>query len=161
MIPDNNNPAIKLTSKHRKVKLKNVKSLLDANMKFTEMNNDLVLNIKFDRNQVFGLFKYLLEKSFNQYFGDCVYDNPIKELPAHSEDKVPFFRVIKKGKLTRKEIEIMELIKDGLINKQIADVKGRSVGTVKNHLQNIYYKLDAKNRAEALAKYLNDVKKDS
>jgi LuxR family maltose regulon positive regulatory protein len=56
------------------------------------------------------------------------------------------------GILTQREIELLPLIEDGLSNKQISARLYISEVTVKTHLQNIYRKLDAKGRIEALKK---------
>ena len=52
--------------------------------------------------------------------------------------------------LTRREIEILPLLDEGLSNKEIAARLHVAPVTVKTHLQNIYKKLNVKNRIEAL-----------
>ncbi|MGG0717735.1 response regulator transcription factor [Robertmurraya massiliosenegalensis] len=52
--------------------------------------------------------------------------------------------------LTNREEEIMELIGQGLTNKQIAKTFDVTEGTVKNHLVNIFGKLQVKNRVQAI-----------
>ena len=54
--------------------------------------------------------------------------------------------------LTRREIEILPLLAEGLSNKEIAARLYIAPVTVKTHLQNIYKKLNTKNRIEALKK---------
>ncbi len=54
-------------------------------------------------------------------------------------------------KLTKREIEIFELLIKGKTNKEIAQELFISVETVKWHLSNIYQKLDVKNRSEAIS----------
>lgn len=54
--------------------------------------------------------------------------------------------------LTPREQVILNLVGNGCSNKQIADCLFISIETVKNHLKNIYQKLDASNRIEALVK---------
>jgi LuxR family transcriptional regulator, maltose regulon positive regulatory protein len=54
--------------------------------------------------------------------------------------------------LTQREREILELISSGRPNKVIAHQIGLSEGTVKFHLRNIYRKLNAHNRVQALAR---------
>ena len=54
--------------------------------------------------------------------------------------------------LTRREIEILPLLAEGLSNQEIAARLGIAPVTVKTHLQNIYKKLNSKNRIEALKK---------
>jgi LuxR family transcriptional regulator, regulator of acetate metabolism len=55
--------------------------------------------------------------------------------------------------LTRREIEIIELMAHGDTNKQIADRLIVSEGTVKAHVRQILRKLKAANRAEAVSRY--------
>ncbi|NJN75761.1 MAG: response regulator transcription factor [Synechococcaceae cyanobacterium RL_1_2] len=50
--------------------------------------------------------------------------------------------------LTPREIEIVDLIKGGANNQEIADQLYISVRTVKNHITNILSKLDLRNRTE-------------
>ncbi len=56
--------------------------------------------------------------------------------------------------LTAREGEIMNLIAQGLSNRQIADRFVLSEKTVKNHVNRIYSKLDASSRAQATAQWL-------
>jgi LuxR family transcriptional regulator, regulator of acetate metabolism len=55
--------------------------------------------------------------------------------------------------LTRREIEIIELMADGETNKKIAARVIVSEGTVKAHVRQILRKLKAANRAEAVSQY--------
>jgi DNA-binding NarL/FixJ family response regulator len=54
--------------------------------------------------------------------------------------------------LTRREIEIIPLLAEGLSDSEIAARLYIAPVTVKKHLQNIYKKLNVKNRIEALKK---------
>lgn len=54
--------------------------------------------------------------------------------------------------LTARETEILELVKNGLSNEEIADNLYISIHTVKSHLENIFKKLQVKNRTAALHK---------
>lgn len=54
------------------------------------------------------------------------------------------------GKLTRRELEIVELISLGLQNKKIAERLGISETTVRHHLTSIYDKLSVTNRLELM-----------
>jgi CRP-like cAMP-binding protein/DNA-binding CsgD family transcriptional regulator len=51
--------------------------------------------------------------------------------------------------LSRREVQIMDLVAEGLKNKEIADRLRISKQTVKNHLQNIFEKLAAVDRRQA------------
>ena len=53
--------------------------------------------------------------------------------------------------LSRRELEVLELIAEGLSNREIAERLSLSVGTVKVHTRNIYGKLDVNSRTQAIA----------
>lgn len=52
--------------------------------------------------------------------------------------------------LSEREIEILDLVAKGKKNKEIAKILFISERTVANHLRNIYQKMDAKNRMDAI-----------
>jgi DNA-binding NarL/FixJ family response regulator len=52
--------------------------------------------------------------------------------------------------LTQRELAVLRLIADGLGNRDIADRLSLSFHTVKNHVQNIFKKLDVTRRIEAI-----------
>ena len=54
--------------------------------------------------------------------------------------------------LSERELEVLTLLASGKTNSEVARDLFVSVGTVKSHTGNIYRKLGAKNRAEALAR---------
>ena len=60
--------------------------------------------------------------------------------------------------LTPRELEVLELIGDGLTNQQISEQLVIEVGTVKNHVHSILEKLNVGSRGEAAA-YLAFIKK--
>jgi DNA-binding CsgD family transcriptional regulator len=55
--------------------------------------------------------------------------------------------------LTRRELEVLELMASGASNAEIAKLLSIAVGTVKSHVKHILRKLRAANRAEAVARY--------
>lgn len=59
--------------------------------------------------------------------------------------------------ITEREYEVLCMINQGLSNKEVAEKLFISQNTVKTHLSNLYVKLDAKRRTQALknAKDLN------
>ncbi|MBK6665558.1 MAG: response regulator transcription factor [Saprospiraceae bacterium] len=59
------------------------------------------------------------------------------------------------NELTARENELLKLLAEGCLNKEIADQLNVTLSTVKNHLQNIYIKLHVQNRSEAIIKYYN------
>lgn len=54
-----------------------------------------------------------------------------------------------KDKLTRREIEVIALIAEGLNNKEIADKLFISEKTVKNHVSNLFKKINVTDRTQA------------
>jgi ATP/maltotriose-dependent transcriptional regulator MalT len=54
--------------------------------------------------------------------------------------------------LTKRELEILELLAQGLSNKQIAAQLFIALATVKRHTENIYQKLNVPGRHQAVVK---------
>lgn len=73
-----------------------------------------------------------------------------RKVLSHFERKLP-----EKGfnELTEREKEILELLSQGLLYKEIADKKCISIDTVKKHVGNIYRKLHVNNKVEAINKF--------
>jgi DNA-binding NarL/FixJ family response regulator len=67
------------------------------------------------------------------------YLNPQKDVRIASPDVV-----------TKREIEVLELIAEGASNSEIAQNLHMSISTVQYHLKNIFNKLRVKSRAEAV-----------
>jgi ATP/maltotriose-dependent transcriptional regulator MalT len=55
------------------------------------------------------------------------------------------------GALTRREVQVLELVRDGCSNLEIALRLEISAMTAKNHLQNIRVKLKVRTRGQAVA----------
>ena len=54
--------------------------------------------------------------------------------------------------LTRREVELLDLLAQGFRYKEIADKLSLSIDTIRTHIRNIYRKLEVQSRAEALNK---------
>lgn len=54
--------------------------------------------------------------------------------------------------ITPREVEILALMAEGYMNKEIGKQLNISVETVKKHVKNIFFKTGAQNRIEALNK---------
>ena len=65
--------------------------------------------------------------------------------------------VTSSSELTTREVEILEMIGQGLTNQEIAQQLVIEVGTVKNHVHSILQKLNVSNRRDAAA-YLAIIK---
>jgi ATP/maltotriose-dependent transcriptional regulator MalT len=75
------------------------------------------------------------------------YDSLLPHEFTIKRDEVNFFL---KKVLSSRELDVFMLLLKGFSNHKIAEQLFVSVNTVKFHLQNIYVKLDVKNRAEAV-----------
>lgn len=62
--------------------------------------------------------------------------------------------VVETAKLTQREEEILNLLAQGFVTKEIASRLGISFFTAQTHLKNIYEKLHVRSRTEAVIKYL-------
>ncbi len=68
-------------------------------------------------------------------------------------------RATKTNELTRREYEVLSLIAEGLNNKDIADKLFISEKTVKNHVSNIFRKINVNDRTKAaIYAYKNNIK---
>lgn len=55
----------------------------------------------------------------------------------------------KSKELTRREVEVLKMIASGSSNKEIASTLSISERTVKNHVSNIFKKIDVSDRTQA------------
>lgn len=79
--------------------------------------------------------------------GNRFFDPIIKKSNHHSNDNFS-----RKLKLSSRELEILELLREGLSNKEIAQKLFLSELTVKTHRKNIMAKMDARNITDLLRK---------
>jgi len=94
------------------------------------------------------LYRALQEGTFPSFVSQLV-----RAFPAPQEEAVASDR---QGELveplSERELEVLNLVAEGLTNQEIADRLFLSVATVKWHTSNIYGKLAVSNRTEAVAK---------
>jgi len=57
---------------------------------------------------------------------------------------------VEEGALTSRQLQILPFLADGMPNKQIADALGVTEGTVKQHLKELFRRLNARNRTQAV-----------
>ncbi len=99
-------------------------------------------------------FDYLVETIRSVHCGESVVSpqmaaslfSRIAELAAERLPRIP----PSPAKLTTRELEIINVIAEGLSNKEIAQRLSIEAQTVKNHIHNILEKLQLKNRQEAV-----------
>ncbi|HEX7844991.1 MAG TPA: response regulator transcription factor [Chitinophagaceae bacterium] len=109
-----------------------------------------------------GVNGYLLKDCGKEDLVDCIRavhtDDKMFYLQPEMTKSVPsdFDRnFLNKYRITDREIEIVELLKDGLTNYQIADKLSISIHTVETHRKNVMHKLGVNNLA-SLIKHFND-----
>ncbi|WP_317192277.1 helix-turn-helix transcriptional regulator [Cyclobacterium marinum] len=81
----------------------------------------------------------------------------INLLQTKTKDEIFTIRCNKLG-LTKREIEICELVREGHIYKDIADTLFISERTVNKHMQNIFKKAESNNKFDLLNKITKNVK---
>jgi NarL family two-component system response regulator LiaR len=74
-----------------------------------------------------------------------------RKVLKHFEKKLPEIKGF--DELTVREKEVLELLSQGLLYKEIADKTFISIDTVKKHVGNIYRKLHVSNKVEAINKF--------
>lgn len=79
---------------------------------------------------------------------------PSKEVPMGSDEVDPLISFSQKYKLTKRQQEIIELIMEGLSNKEIGTKLYITEGTVKTHIYNIFKKTEATNRNQLMSMIL-------
>ncbi|MGY6270505.1 response regulator transcription factor [Achromobacter denitrificans] len=75
--------------------------------------------------------------------GEC-YPQPIARPPGAAHAPAPELR-----ELTQRQEEILQLLVQGKTMREIGEQVGISVATVKSHARTLYWKLNARNQAEA------------
>ena len=82
--------------------------------------------------------------------GSPMSSNIARKLVTHFQHKQPTTDLT--GILSAREAEVLQLLAKGLLYKEIASKLSLSVGTVRQHIHNIYHKLHVQNRMEAINK---------
>jgi DNA-binding NarL/FixJ family response regulator len=81
--------------------------------------------------------------------GQMVFPLATRQAPAAAGDRL-------RESLTERELSVLGALSEGLTNARIARRLGITENTVKFHLQNLYLKLGARTRTEAVAWYLRE-----
>lgn len=128
-------------------KFNEMKSVVLHGIKDNRGNHDC-LYILMDRSPISNRAKNLLE--ILMPFFDCAFRriDQLEDIQPKPEQTSELGEA-----LTAREIEIMEHLREGKTNREIAQLLDISAFTVKNHLQHIYEKLNAINRSQAVNKY--------
>lgn len=125
----------------------------------------IMFTIYEDSDQVFDALKagasgYILKNTSPNKIIDALlelYDGGSPMSPKIARKVLDSFNIIPKTTivseiLTKREIEVLELLSKGFLYKEIADKLNITLSTVKRHLNHIYSKLQVQNRTEAINK---------
>jgi DNA-binding NarL/FixJ family response regulator len=109
-----------------------------------------------------GASGYLVKRAVSRHLADAIRDVRFGGSPMSSHiarKVVQYFHELGPAsndlvRLSAREREILEMLADGDLYKEIADKLAIGITTVRTHLQHIYEKLHVRTRSEAVAKYL-------
>ncbi len=112
------------------------------------------------------LFKKLEGSTSNWRFRFYIYErqDPIVYILIFEEtlsNKLDMNKIRRQYSLTRRETDVLRRMLDGLKNIEIADDLEISEQTVKDHLSNIYIKMNTENRVTLMRKLFNTSQVDS
>ena len=126
----------------------------------------IMVTVYRDHDKIFAALKagasgYLLKRSSPAEVREAIHDVLTGGAPMSAEIArrvveafhQPTREATEEIKLSPRETEILELLCEGLANKEIADRLGISIETVRVHLKHIYEKLHVRSRTEAAMKY--------
>jgi DNA-binding NarL/FixJ family response regulator len=120
-----------------------------------------------DDHRVFDALKagangYILKSSTPDQILDAIVELRTGGAPmstAVARRVVGYFRPIQErregvdDKLSAREYEVLTLLAEGMLYKEIANRLGLTIGTVKQHIHRVYEKLHVQNRVEAVNRY--------
>ncbi|MFT4414009.1 response regulator [Fredinandcohnia humi] len=131
-----------------------LKSGLEAAEELRNMDCKVIMLTTFARS---GYFQRALKAGVKGYL---LKDSPSEELADSIRSVMNGKRIYapelmddlyaEENPLTERELEVLELVADGLNTKEIADELMIKTGTVRNYISTILDKLEVKNRIEAI-----------
>ena len=131
----------------------------------------IILTVFDDAEKIFravcaGASGYILKSSGIDQIGEAiqqVMDGGAPMAPEVARKVLDAFTAIDQGpgaaneyNLTPRECDILRLMADGLVKKEIGETLGISVHTVSTHMQRVYEKLHVKTNTGAVAKALRE-----
>lgn len=139
---------------------------LEALEKIKEIDGNakiVMLTIHQDREYLLkalelGALGYILKDADSRVLIEAVrsvYNGQTYIQPSMANELVSEYKRIKSGNddprnlLTDREVEVLKLLARGMLNKEIANALYISEKTVKNHISNIFRKLDVQDRTQA------------
>lgn len=131
----------------------------------------IILTVFDDADKIFravcaGASGYILKSSSGEQIGEAIRQAMAGGVPMTPEVARKVLDVFSKSgvsskqpdnyNLTPRECDILRLMADGLVKKEIGESLGISVHTVSTHLQRVYDKLHVKTNTGAVAKALRE-----
>lgn len=99
-----------------------------------------------DPDELIYTIREVYEGSYIQGFQKLLFQQDDGKYPDHFKERF---------KLSRRELEILRLIKDGNLNKEIADILSLSQHTVESHRKKIHQKLGVSSAVELVKKAID------
>lgn len=146
---------------------------IEAIFKIKHINSKIrviVLTVFDDEQTIFNSLKagadgYLLKKDSASFIEErllFIDKNEAAISPSIAYKVINYFRSKKQNvpeinELTERELQVLEFIAKGYLNKEIADKLYLSIDSIKKIAQNVYQKLYVRNRSEAVKKYLDSL----
>ena len=94
----------------------------------------------------------LLLLGLGGYLGWLSKKTPVNLVPLSPAKKEIDEEMIRKLDVSKREMEVLALIAEGLSNQEIAERLFISESTIKTHVSNLFVKLDVKRRTQAVSK---------
>ena len=129
----------------------------------------IIVTVYEDNENIFralqaGACGYMLKRAFSEKILEAITEVCSGGVPMSSDIARKVIQAFQKPppqpgnpvELTKREAEILELVSQGLVNKEIGDRLNISYWTVKAHVRHIYEKLHVRTRSEAVVKFMSD-----
>ena len=129
----------------------------------------IIVTVYEDNESIFralqaGACGYMLKRAFSENILEAITEVRSGGVPMSSDIARKVIQAFQKPppksgdpmELTKREAEILELVSQGLVNKEIGDRLEISYWTVKAHVRHIYEKLHVRTRSEAVVKFMAD-----
>ncbi len=129
----------------------------------------IIVTVYEDNENIFralqaGACGYMLKRAFSENILEAITEVRSGGVPMSSDIARKVIQAFQKPapqpgnavELTKRETEILELVAQGLVNKEIGDRLNISYWTVKAHVRHIYEKLHVRTRSEAVVKFMSD-----
>ena len=129
----------------------------------------IIVTVYEDNENIFralqaGACGYMLKRAFSEKILEPITEVCSGGVPMSSDIARKVIHAFQKPppqpgnsvELTKREAEILELVSQGLVNKEIGDRLKISYWTVKAHVRHIYEKLHVRTRSEAVVKFMSD-----